>query len=228
MSGESRRPFEMIPLHTNTSSTDVGANRSEHVGGGSEVDVSRVTLTFEKFGKNVDGLVLKKIHAAESQTEWAEEMMEEMLKRWRWLKKVNLRREKEGKPTFMLPGTVRGYREGNERGIVMTDLTKGGKNAVYDFKDVGGGYFYPDKNTWGKIRAQIERDIAIAEEEGIFLGGGPYPLDPWLLVLDRERGFTAYLSDIGGYTQVGVSEERAKQSTFYLKRALEEKERDVL
>lgn len=184
---------------------------------GSEVETARASLYYSKYDKVVDGLVLKNFHYSNAQPEWAEYHLENVLSQWRKLKSINSRRRKEGKTIFSLPGTVRGYKNEDEKGILMTDLSEGGKYPVYDLKELE--MMYLDKNDWSEIKKQIERDIAIAEEEGVGLESGPNHLDPWLITMHKERP-TAYISDIGAYTSIDESKSQTARSTELLKKAL--------
>jgi len=223
---EKNNMFKMFGLERRLKKTEISAIDRKKIGTGSEVEVSRVKLRYKEFDKKIEGLVLKKLHGSEKQPDWAECQMQDILRQWKFIKRAVRRRKKEGLSHFLLPGTIRGYREGNEQGILMTDLTEGGSNQIYDLKEISIGYYDIDQATWIKIREQIERDIQMASEEKINLAGGPYPLDPWLIVI-KDNEPQVYLVDIGGYTSVNVSEYTVKRSTLKLRRALEKMDADM-
>jgi hypothetical protein len=56
------------------------ADRKSKHAEGSEMEVSRAGLQYETSARRVDGLVLKKIRMSESQPEWAEHHLRDMLR----------------------------------------------------------------------------------------------------------------------------------------------------
>lgn len=187
-----------------------------------EVDVNRIAMHYDDFGKTVDGLVLRTFKDNLSSSE-VEEKMKDVIEQWKRIKSINRRRKKEGKTVFRLPPSVR-VLEGDRPGILMTDLSKGGWFDVWDMKDIEAmaESWELDEGTWRQIKVQIERDIQIAQEEGLWLASGPNQLDPWLVIYNREHNRPeVYLADIGSYTGFeGAKDGGIEYSTTYLKRGL--------
>jgi hypothetical protein len=136
---------------------------------------STITIKMIQF----DGFVLKEPVGVNLEQRQA--FVHELLKKWQQLRDINTRRRHEGKTTLTLPRTVRLLEDNEHCGLLVTDLSRTGTREIFDLKELLYGHHIPPE-AWADIRRQIERDIEIAQEEGIKLDNGPSCIDPWLVV----------------------------------------------
>ena len=182
------------------------------VGEGSETKVFQSELQY-KDGERIGGFVYKRIHQSERHSEFGRLQMEDTLQKWARIKKIKHELVKNNREGFNIPGTVRSYRDEKGTGILMTDLSHGGESPVTDFKDLP--LFHESQweiREWSKIREAVLRDVDIAIENNIDLAGGPFPLDPWVLVYNSQFDkYDIYLVDIGAYVSIYHPSEMSAQ-----------------
>ncbi len=206
----------------------------KHIGRGSEVHAYRTRLHYSEYRKTVDGLVQRRFNKSEEDRGKAFREQDVTLRQWKDIQEINRRRKKEGKTTFQIPGTIRGYDTPDEVGILMTDLSQGGSRRTMDLKEVFTSAKYVDVATqrnreqtgmdWQRIRELIEKDIAIAEEEGVELNNGPHPLDPWLVVWNDDEP-QVYLLDIGHYSRTDAPERDVSKCSASIRAELDDYEK---
>lgn len=167
---------------------------------GSETVVHRAEITYSGLDRIAGGLVVKRLRHPYKNRAELEPYLEDILSQWEYIRSAMVRRKKEGKDTFHLPTTIRGYKSKTEVGVIMNDLTEGGKNRMFDLKQLMQSSQLVPYGEWTRIKEQILRDLRIASEEGIILAKEDYlPLDAWIVVYKDEQP-NAYVVDIGEHT----------------------------
>lgn len=222
-----RNNFELSHLGRRPRKRRVDVVEGEEIAKGTEAEVVSAEIHYENHDRIVGGLVLKRLRGAKEHPEFSDFKFEDILDQWRYIKEAARRRSKEGKYFPRLPETIREYRRGEERGLLMTDLSEGGEKQVFDLKDIEFIFPVMDESTWIEIRNQVERDIEFADEERVELGGGPSSLDSWLVVLDGDEA-KVYIGDIGAYTSVRASDRTIQRSTAKIRKALEKMDEQIL
>lgn len=195
---------------------------------GLEKQVNRVELYYPEHGQKVDGLVLLTPHDGDGllSGSYVEKYVRDTLEQWRRLKEINQRRAIDKQPTMTLPPTVRQYRDEDFTGILMTDLSENETRPVLDVRELAKGDII--RIEWEQIRSQIERDLRIAEEEGLLLGGGPSHLDSWSVVYDfKQHTHIVYLLDIGLFTKVDAEPAKVAERNQHILKALDKKEAEL-
>lgn len=185
---------------------------------GTENKVHQAVLTYKGGDDRVEGLLYKKPQV--NDRELSTLQVEDALRKWDYLKEVAKALRENKQEGFRLPGTVRGYHDENGVGILVTDLSEGGKKIVCDLKEIEflGSI---SKEAWDKIKQLVLQDAEIAARNGIGLDNGPSKLDPWLVVFEQD-GPQVYLSDIGGYTSIYPVNEKTRDFFIESIRNIEE------
>lgn len=184
------------------------------VGKGGEVNVHKTKLDYEN-KKGLEGLVFKSFHDDKklwrTQRGEREYRLDKVLEQWDVIKRIRSELRKQGKDGFNMPGTVRGVKSDGQTGILMTDLSEGGKKDVIDLKRLvlpQEAQKVPRKE-WDKLRENVLRDVTIGLEHNISLireqdESEEEPkdiLDPWTVVVDKESGTCKLvITDIGQYS----------------------------
>lgn len=191
---------------------------------GAEKKVQRAELYYPEYGKKVDGLVFVTPHYTERR--FVETFVNNAIRQWRLLKEINQRRKNNDQTTLLLPPTVRAYEDDKRLGLLMTDLSDNGANPLIDVKDLQSTDI--TQAEWENIKSQIIRDVEIAREEHLLLGGGPSDLDSWSCTYDlTQRSYIVYLVDIGFLTRVGAPIDMVETRADRIVRALNKKEAEL-
>ncbi len=178
---------------------------------GSETVVHRADIIYPEFDRVAGGLVMKRLRHPSKDRVALEEDFEDILLQWKYIRSAMARRKKEGKDTLSIPTTIRGYKSETEIGVIMNDLTKGGRNKIIDLKKLTRSSVLVPYEEWGQIKEQILRDLRIAREEGIILTKDTYlPLDAWNVVWEEGRP-CVYVVDIGQHTAFEGSAQLLKE-----------------
>ena len=203
--------FSMFTLNGREVPHKVTLQKQKRVGDGSEVKTDRTDLIYGD-SKKIKGMVAKKYFTAYKTREELREHLKEVLSQWSYIRNAMVERKKVGKITFKTPKTIRGYEEKDkEIGILMTDLTQGGKNTVIDLKDYVEEPSF-DLQTWEKIKSQLLRDVEVAREERIVLTDlSLLALDPWLVVYENHEP-VLYFVDVGEHTRVNQPEAKVDKA----------------
>jgi len=183
------------------------------IGKGGEVIVKPVKLDYQHV-RGLKGLVMKEFHDGKGVhvPRWDRELrLDSILAQWNVIKNVAKELRKEGREGFNIPGTVRGVKAELSTGILMTDLSEGGKKDVIDLKKL---IFHEEarkvpRAEWDKLRECVLRDVQIGLENNISLireqdepEDEPIDiLDPWTVVVDKETGVCELvITDVGQYS----------------------------
>ncbi len=178
---------------------------------GAEGSVYDAVLNYKDLPK--EGFVFKSLHnfkvvttydedvgTEDLEKEEAEKILKDTLDQWARIRAVRQILREEHKSGFNIPGTIRGVR-GDEYGLLISDLTEGGKKEVIDLKMLRA---YPGRVTpeqWNEIKRGVLNDLNLSKLYGIKLVSGNAGLDPWLVAIDKETGeCRLYISDIGMYS----------------------------
>lgn len=208
------------PVHVDVDPVELSGTEQR----GAEKQVRRAELYYPEYGKKVDGLVFITPHYTEPTS--VENYVQNAINQWRILKEINTRRNKSAEPTLTLPPTVRLYEDEQRMGILMTDLSENGANPLIDVKNLQPGLVTHAE--WDEIKSQIIRDVQIAGEENILLGGGPSSLDSWACTYDLvKRTHVVYLVDIGFLTKVDAPPDMVEIRNQRILRALDTKETEL-
>ncbi len=194
--------------------------------GGGEGVIHGATLHYDR--KKIPGLVYKKfrlidLHGVPRQGS-PKERLEKILLIWERIKRIKQKLKKEGKPGFNVPPTVRGYMDTNRKefGLLMTDLTQGGKRRLFDFRYLNlAEEFVELSSSIDSIKAAVTRDVEIATKNNINLytlvskdEKRESALDPWLLSVDKEGSSEVFLADVGEYVEL-VSDSAEDQQKMH-------------
>lgn len=193
-----------------------------------EVQTSRVTLHYDNFEKKIDGLVTKRFRYSDAH-EGEGSHFEKVMTQWKTIKEKMKERSKKGLPVFNLPGTIRSYKDKHGGGVLMTDLTRGGKIEICDLKDLSSNFskLNLNLNDWENIKNQVLRDIEIANKENIKLGsGGRTSFDPWLIAIEDD-GPKVYVIDIGIFTSIDPHPKTRESVHDHAKEEIENLNREI-
>ncbi|MEK7156656.1 MAG: hypothetical protein AAB790_02515 [Patescibacteria group bacterium] len=163
---------------------------------GDESDIHKVSLNHTELG-TLKGFIFKK-----SLDLHPEESLADTLAQWREIRKVKASLVKEKREGFNIPGTVRGIAtRDNVLGLLVTDLSEGGKNYVFDLKTLFRNAHNITREDMQNIKIAVIRDMDIARENGIKLVSGATGLDAWFVVKPKAGGdCKVYITDIGKYS----------------------------
>lgn len=175
------------------------------IGMGGESMIRAIDLSYVR--KKIPGLVYKKFTSSiESGNH--KERLERILLVWEKIRRIKQELQKKGEPGFNIPPTIRGYLslDGQDFGLLLTDLTHNGKTRVLSLKNINFLVTaIKNPHQWEHIKAEVVRDVQIATENNINLyalapkdNERKWALDPWLLSEDSE----VYLSDIGEHVEL--------------------------
>jgi hypothetical protein len=181
------------------SSVEITRSRS-----GAEGLVYEALLEYKDVPKK--GFVYKRLHGLtggyeDLSPEMMEEILTDTLGQWNKIRAVRQTLKQESKPGFNIPGTIRGVRGEGEYGLLLSDLSEGGKKQVIDLKMLRARPDIISPAQWQEIKKAVLNDLDIASLYGIKVVSGLAGLDAWLVSIDKETGeCKVYLSDIGMYS----------------------------
>lgn len=191
---------------------------------GAEHQVLQASLDYGG-GRVVEGLVYKKLWEEKilGKENKLDALLEDVLDQWEHIRAVKRELTKRGEEGFNIPGTIRKIRTEDSSGILVSDLSEGGKNELIDVKILNS---YPEeisRSEWRKIKEAVLRDLEIATKNNIRIVGGNTGLDAWLLVRDKKtKEFKVYLSDISAETSKTFSTPYYGENDLtYLRRSAE-------
>lgn len=145
----------------------------------------------------------------------------EIFSTFRTLKQINLS-QPQGTHKFNIPSTVRLMQNDNGLlSLLISDLTRGGENELFDLKYAGRYIF--SKDTAAIIRETVEKDIELAEKHNIALSLSEiHPLDTWTLISNRKtKEKQVYILDTGEFVHTNANKKEIDFTRMTTERVLD-------